>query len=172
MLEKIAFGLTTLVWLTTSPHSGELSGSCYDSYTKRFGPLDLMIQELDPSFAIDGASLSIPYWSRQHMIVIWGTGPILVCTPIHAMRRPMFELESFFLRNSWPLQDSKYILCTSFLSPFDEVEHRHEDDSIFKFFCTCLTNCNSVLNLLENLQCRVSWENVPLELNWFSINSN
>ena len=77
-----------------------------------------------------------------------------------------------FLQNSWPLQNSKYILCTSLLSPVDEVEHRHEDESIFKFFWTCLTNCHFVLNLLENLQCRVSWENIPLELNWFFISSN
>ena len=43
----------------------------------------------------------------------------------------------------------KTFIVISFHSPIDVVEHRHEDGSIFKFFWTCLTNCHSVLNLLE-----------------------
>ena len=36
--------------------------------------------------------------------------------------------------------------------PTDVVEHGHEDDSIFRYFWTCLTSFPFVLNHLGNLQ--------------------
>ena len=35
----------------------------------------------------------------------------------------------------------------SFVCPINVVEHRHEDDSIFKFFWTCLTSVQIFLDL-------------------------
>ena len=52
----------------------------------------------------------------------------------------------------------RYRIRTTFsgistLNPIDVLNYEHEDDSIFKFFWTSLTECHSVLNLFENLQC-------------------
>ena len=30
--------------------------------------------------------IAIPYWSSQHIILTWRTGPILLCPPIHATK--------------------------------------------------------------------------------------
>ena len=75
MLDIIAFRLPPLVWLANSRLSRESSGSWYDSSTWLFGPLDMKIHQLDPSLDVDRACISIPYWSRQHVI----------CPPVHAM---------------------------------------------------------------------------------------
>ena len=51
--------------------------------------------------------------------------------------------------------------------PINIIEHRHEDDSIFK---TCRFNVFFLQVLLDVFSWRKSWENIPLELNRFSIN--
>ena len=81
----------------------------------------------------------------------------------------MSELEAFCVIVDF-FGIRKTFIVMSFLSPIEVVGHRHEDDSVFKFFWTCLTICHFVLTLLKNLQCCVSWENIPVELNWCSIN--
>ena len=54
-------------------------------------------------------------------------------------------------------------------SPWDVVEHRHEDDpSCTGFSLICLT-WNS-WTLLQELQCSESWGHIPLEFNWLTIN--
>ena len=57
----------------------------------------------------------------------------------------------------------------SLLCAFDIIEHCHEDDSIFKLVRFNALILQNILDLLENVQWRESWENIPLELNDCSI---
>ena len=119
VLDVIACGLPTLVWLTISRHSGELSwvmprlvhGAVWASgYQSRI---------FDPSPDVDGTCISIPSWSRQHVILTWCTGPILVCPPIHAtssesgLSRDMYTLCRFlsYLQNH---NTRREWLCSTF----------------------------------------------------------
>ena len=51
------------------------------------------------------------------------------------------------------------------------VGYWHEDDSVRELFWCSIFALQVVLDLLENLQCCESWENIPLGFNCFSINS-
>ena len=63
-------------------------------------------------------------------------------------------------RNSWLVRNLKHIFFGfSSLCPFDVIEHRHEDDSIFKIFRFNVSILQVFLDLLEDLQWRKSWEN-------------
>ena len=44
-------------------------------------------------------------------------------------------------------------------------------NSTFKVYWTCLRNVQFLVNLLENLRRSESLENMPLDLDWFSIDS-
>ena len=57
-----------------------------------------------------------------------------------------------------------------FVSPRDVVGHRQEDVSCLKVFCE-FQRIHKFLDLVENLQCSVSWENHPLELHGFRIDA-
>ena len=81
MLDVFACDCLTFVERTIWTFWWESSWSCQDSSTWRFGLLDIL--ELDPFLDVEGACMSIPYWSRQHVTLIWRTGPILVSPLIH-----------------------------------------------------------------------------------------
>ena len=58
----------------------------------------------------------------------------------------------------------------SFVSIFRAIDfavHRHEDDSIFELIWLDPVLCHRLLNLMKQLQCCVSNEICPLELEWF-----
>ena len=85
-------------------------------------------------------------------------------------KRPMSQLTSlcvishfFGIRNT--------VQRISFLCPSDVVGNRHEDEPIFKFFRICSAICHLYMNFFKNFHCSVSWENIPLTLKWFSIDS-
>ena len=49
--------------------------------------------------------------------------------------------------------------------------HRHEDDAIFEIFRQNIEFLfHHFFDSTEELQRSVPWENLPLELNWFSVN--
>ena len=66
---------------------------------------------------------------------------------------------------------SRYIMQNSILFPTNVVEHRHEYDSSLKLIWIYLSSFQAFLNMSENLNRCEPWENIPLEFNWFSINS-
>ena len=51
------------------------------------------------------------------------------------------------------------------------VEHWHEDDSIFNFFKINVSALYVFLTLSKQFQWCKSWESIPLELKWYSIDS-
>ena len=67
---------------------------------------------------------------------------------------------------------SRFTFSIISLFQINVVEHRHEDDSTFKLFWIYLLNVQIFLDFSEDVDRRESLENVPLELNWFSIDSN
>ena len=78
-------------------------------------------------------------------------------------KRPMSQRKSCCeIRHLFRIR--KAFIIISFICPIGVVEHRHEDGSIFKFFWTSLTNCHSVLNLFENLQCCPEKCSTPTQL--------
>ena len=62
-------------------------------------------------------------------------------------------------------------LFISISCPINVVEHRHGDDPSTKIFRFNVLASQITLHLLKNLQWCTSWENAPLELYWFSINT-
>ena len=58
----------------------------------------------------------------------------------------------------------------SFISPYDVIEHRHEDDSSLESF-KFAHFAHELLDFTAKLQCSESWENIPLEFHRFSVNS-
>ena len=59
----------------------------------------------------------------------------------------------------------------SILSPYNVIEHRHEDKPSLELLKFTLTFSHHVLDLGENLQCSESWEFCPLELHRLSVDS-
>ena len=83
----------------------------------------------------------------------------------------------------WPLSCSKS-LCIErdessiwlaffvvFRSPWDVVEHRHEDNPFCEFFWCYTQSRQLLLDFVAELQCGESWEDIPLEFHWLTINS-
>ena len=64
------------------------------------------------------------------------------------------------------MQISPFPLCVQSV-----VEHWHEDDPVRELCRFDVLFLQILLDLLENLQWRKSWENIPLEFSCFSINS-
>ena len=56
-----------------------------------------------------------------------------------------------------------------FTSPYDVIEHRHEDNSSLELF-RFAHFVHELLDFLDELQCSESWEHIPLEFHWLTIN--
>ena len=81
---------------------------------------------------------------------------------------PLRQSFSVFLDFYW-IRNTNSII--SFSCPINVVEHWHEDDPVCKFLRINFPLLQILLNLLKNVQWCESWENIPLEFNWFSIDS-
>ena len=63
------------------------------------------------------------------------------------------------------------IASLSFVVPVEVVVHQHEDDAFLEIFRQSFEFfLQHVLNFMEELQRGASWESVPLEHDWFSVN--
>ena len=81
--------------------------------------------------------------------------------------RPLF-LREISSRIPWLFCFRKINSIVSFSWPTDVIEHWHEDDLVSG---SMFRSPKSSWNFLKNLQWWKSWENVPLEFNWFPIDS-
>ena len=58
---------------------------------------------------------------------------------------------------------SASFLCIFFFSPWNVVEHGHEEDSAFELLWITLSFFHKFLNLFKEAQCCGPWEYVPLD---------
>ena len=99
-------------------------------------------------------------------LLLKGSLPLLFVSwskecPITLRESLRVSLDLFGIRNTF--------LWFSFYGLIDVVEQRLEDNSILKFFWTLTSQI--FLAFLEHFQWGKPWENMPLELNRFSVNS-
>ena len=93
-----------------------------------------------------------------------------VCVPYHALLFLVSGMTTVqlnvFLRTPWLLHGPNTHFFVSISCPIEVAAHRREDGSIFELF-----RMNSVFHrrlvFLKWLLWRGTWENCPLELNWF-----
>ena len=69
------------------------------------------------------------------------------------------------------VKSTSTFLCLFFFSPYNVVEHWHEDDLAFELLWVTLSLFHKFLNLFEEAKRCESWEYFPLELHRLYINS-
>ena len=80
------------------------------------------------------------------------------------------RLSGFFFANKDPsVTISNAFLFIVFNSPYDVIEHRHEENSSLEVFWV-VHLVHELLDFLDELQCSESWEDIPLEFHRFSVN--
>ena len=135
--------------------------------------------------------LSVP---RENALVDRKTGcpvsPNLIvinsATLSHSPRGLSLLVESHFFSDLGPRNDQRpsgnlfankdpsvelamHSFFIAFNSPYDVIEHRHEDNSSLELFWVAHL-VHELLDFLDGLQCSESWEDIPLEFHRFSVN--
>ena len=104
---------------------------------------------------LSGLLVPVPSW-----LVIARSTPLLLL-----LQDKLFGVVIYFSG----IRDTYIRICI--LCPTNVVEHRHEYNSSLKLIWINWSNFQTFLNMSENLNQCEPWENIPLEFNWFSINS-
>ena len=111
---------------------------------------------------------------------------INLATQSHSPHGPSLSVEYNFVSDPGPRNDqrpagnlfanidtkcgiSNIFLLIVFISPYDVIEHRHEDNSSLELFGFAHV-AHDFLNFADSLSCWESWENTPLEFHRFSVN--